>query len=59
MELMLIYIIIGIIIIIIITIIIITTTIILCYDRLVGLGVSMFDYWSWGCGFNSRHFYKF
>ena len=28
-------------------------------DRLVGLGVSMSDYWLWGRGFDPRHFHKF
>ena len=28
-------------------------------DRLVGLVVSMSDYWSWGRGFDPRHFHKF
>ena len=28
------------------------------YDRLVGLVVSMSDYWSWGRVFNSWHFHK-
>ena len=27
--------------------------------RLVGLVVSMSDYWSWGRGFDPRHFHKF
>ena len=28
-------------------------------DRLVGLVVSMSGYWSWGRGFDPRHFHKF
>ena len=33
---------------------------VICYlDRLVGLVVSMSDYWSWGRGFDPRHFHKF
>ena len=24
-------------------------------DRLIGLGVSVFEYWSWGHGLDSRH----
>ena len=28
-------------------------------DRLVGLVVSMSDYWSWGPGFDPWHFHKF
>ena len=28
-------------------------------ECLVGLVVSVSDYWSWGCGFNPRHFHKF
>ena len=51
----------NIIIIIIVTIIIITIIIIIIIfiiiDRLVGLVVSMSDYWSWGRGFDPRHFH--
>ena len=28
-------------------------------DRLIGLVVSMSDYWSWGRGFDPRHFHNF
>ena len=31
----------------------------LIIDRLIGLVVSMSDYWSWGRGFDPRHFHKF
>ena len=44
----------------IITIIInINIIIIIIIDRLVGLGVSMCDYWSWGHGFDPRYFHEF
>ena len=33
--------------------------VILWPDRLVGLVVSMSDYWSWGRGFDPWHFHKF
>ena len=34
-----------------------TTTV--CRDRLVFLVGSMSDFWSWGRGFDPRHFHKF
>ena len=42
-----------------IRIIIIIVIIIIIMDRLVGLVVSMSDYWSWGRGFDPRHFHNF
>ena len=39
--------------------IIIIIIIIVINDRLVGLGLSMSDYWSRGQGFHPRHFHKF
>ena len=42
----------------IIIIIIIIITIII-RDHLVGLGVSMSDFWSWGRGFDPRYFHEF
>ena len=39
--------------------IIIIIIIIIIMDRLIGLVVSMSDYWSWGRGFDPRHFHKF
>ena len=33
--------------------------IIIIIDRLVGLVVSMADYWSWDRGFDPRYFHKF
>ena len=42
-----------------IIIIIIIIIINIIMDRLVGLGVSMSDYWWWGRGFDPRHFHKF
>ena len=33
--------------------------IIITIDRLVGLVVSISDYWSWRRGFDPRHFHKF
>ena len=39
--------------------VIIIIIIIIIIDRLVGLVVSMSDYWSWGRGFDPRYFYKF
>ena len=38
---------------------IIIIIIIIIIDRLIALAVSMSDYWSWGRGFDPRHFYKF
>ena len=28
-------------------------------EHLIGLGVSVYDYWSWGHGFDSWHFHNF
>ena len=39
--------------------VIIIIIIIIINDRFVGLVVTMTDYWSWGHGFDTRHFHKF
>ena len=39
--------------------VIIIIIIIIIIDRLVGLVISLPDYWSWGRGFEPRQFHKF